>query len=268
MKHFITAIHRYNKPARGLLPMLIRNAVYVIMRFVRRFNRRDFHGYTPTSPTNPDDTLFGHLIRTYAPGNSFADICCMWTMHGSVAYYAESKGATKVTAFDAMDPTPEFLQTRQQKNSSVRFVQGNIDTIDLAATVGKHDVVWCTGLLYHTPDPFGVIGKLLSIADKYAIIGSKTLPDLPGISNTAIFLPGLSELERSKLMPFWGSPVHKPFGLRPAWDYEWWWLLSGSAIASMIETFPGWKVSSIYHRARHGTNDNCVVVAERIMSAH
>ena len=254
-------------PRNGLLERLARLVVGLANRFVRRFNKPDHTIFAPGSPDDPADTLYGRLIKTYAPGRSFADICCMWAMHGKTAYYAEELGATKVTAFDGMDATPEFEEERRRRNSRIRFVQGDLDKRDLERSIGKHDVVWCTGLLYHTPEPFRVISDLLSIAGEYAILGSKTAPEVPGMPNMPIFLPGLGEAERKALMPYWGKNLRRPFGNLPAWDYEWWWLLTGSTIASMIEAHRGWKVVGIHRRTRAGLNDDCVVVARRLAAA-
>ncbi len=251
-------------PRNGVFERLARFGIYCLMRLVRRFNKRDQKIFAPGAGDNPSDTLYGRLIETYAPGRSFVDVCCMYFMHGAVAYHAEQHGAKKVTAFDAMDATPEFLQERQRRSSRVRYVQGDLDARNLDKTLGKHDVVWCTGLLYHTPEPFRVISDLLSVAREYVILGSKTALEVPGMRNAPIFLPGLSEAERKALLPYWGPNLRRPFGTLPAWDYEWWWMLTGSTIAAMIEVHKDWKVVAIHRRARSDRNDDCVVVAKRV----
>ncbi len=225
-----------------------------------RILRTDRSMFLPGSSHEPTSTLYGRLIAKYAPGHSFADICCMWAMHGMTSFYAEQHGATKVTAFDGMDPTPEYEAEHKRRNSKVKLIQGDLDLRNLESVIGRHDVVWSTGLLYHTPEPFRVISDLLAIADKYAILGSKGMIEIPGLSNAAVFLPGLSRAQSKVLLPGWSF---KRFGTHPAWDYEWWWALSGTAIASMIEAHDEWEVVEIHHRARADTNDNVVVVARR-----
>src|SRR4051812_19544904 len=97
------------------------------------------------------------LIRRHAPGGSFADIGAMWQMHGRMPFVAEKAGATEVTAVDAMDPTPEFEREHARRGSSVRFVQGDLHDPLIVDDVGEHDFVWCSGVIYHSPNPYLLI---------------------------------------------------------------------------------------------------------------
>jgi len=47
---------------------------------------------------------------------------------------------------------------------NVDFVQANLETIDLAQ-FGRFDAIYCSGLLYHLPEPWRLIAQLRSIAD-------------------------------------------------------------------------------------------------------
>ena len=48
--------------------------------------------------------------------------------------------------------------------SNVDFVQANLETVDLAQ-FGRFDAIYCSGLLYHLPEPWRLIAQLRSIAE-------------------------------------------------------------------------------------------------------
>ncbi|HVS28448.1 MAG TPA: hypothetical protein VHE14_02790, partial [Solirubrobacteraceae bacterium] len=51
---------------------------------------------------------YDELLARHAPGASFADIGCMWSVDGRYAFMAERAGATSVTGCDVMAPTAAF----------------------------------------------------------------------------------------------------------------------------------------------------------------
>ncbi|KAA3664449.1 MAG: class I SAM-dependent methyltransferase [Chloroflexi bacterium] len=72
-------------------------------------------------------------IRKHVEGHSFVDIGCMWGVNGEYAFIAEEAGATDVKGVDVFDPTPEFEEKKQAKNSNVEFILGDAthpDTLD------------------------------------------------------------------------------------------------------------------------------------------
>ncbi|CAN5597880.1 hypothetical protein BH20ACT18_BH20ACT18_14120 [soil metagenome] len=82
---------------------------------------------------------------------SFADIGGLFGIHGDVALQAEEHGATEGTLYDAGDATPEFRDRREREGSRIRFVQGDLEDPVALERVGTHDLVWCVGVIYHTP---------------------------------------------------------------------------------------------------------------------
>ena len=91
------------------------------------------------------------LIARHVEGRSFVDVGCMWTIHGALCFAAEDAGAASVTGVDVMGTTERFLAERERRDSKVRFVQGDLHDPATIAAVGPHDVVWCSGVLYHAP---------------------------------------------------------------------------------------------------------------------
>jgi hypothetical protein len=182
-------------------------------------------------------------LKAHAPGCSFADIGALWAVHGKAAFLAEENGATEVTAVDVSAPTPEYEAEHRQRGSKVRFVQGDIHQPETLEAVGRHDVVWCSGVLYHCPNPIQTIECLRSITGSVLILISASVPEIPGIRNGAVFFPRLDKRSRRAYDSAYDAISSEPaakLGLTTPFDpsegfANWWWGLSASAIGAMLE---------------------------------
>jgi hypothetical protein len=176
------------------------------------------------------------LVRRFAPGRTFADLGCMWRIDGAIAFLAEESGASEVTGLDTMAPTAPF-QERLARGSQVRFVRGDLHDPDVAAQVGPHDVVWCWGLLYHSPHPMLILEHLRTITRELLILGTETMPQVPGLSQACVFFPELSDPDRRVHA---AARRDRPaLGLTSSFDPgqrygNWWWGISSSALAAML----------------------------------
>jgi len=178
------------------------------------------------------------LVREYAPGQSFADIGCMWGVNGEYAYIAEEAGATAVTGVDVFGPTPEFEAEHLRRRSTVRFVLGDATTPDTLARIGVVDVVLCAGVLYHHPSPFDLLAALRRICAKTLILRTSTIPEVRGLPNAAVFFPQLSEEER-RMWQLTRLGLQNQVGISGAFDPQqgygnWFWGLSPSCLLSMV----------------------------------
>lgn len=176
------------------------------------------------------------LVRRYAPGRSFADVGCMWNIHGAIALLAEESGATSVSGVDVMAPTDRFEAERRRRGSRVRFVRGDLHDAALLEEVGAHDVVWCTGVLYHAPSPLETLTRLRSITRERLILGSATMPEIPGLPQACIFYPGLDgEGRRAYRRGGTGGRVGVSAPFDPRRGYaNWWWGITPSALRGML----------------------------------
>lgn len=176
------------------------------------------------------------LVRRYAPGRTWVDVGCMWDVDGALAFLAEESGATRVTGVDVMEPTPAFRERHSREGSSVRFVRADLLAASTPDAVGRHDVAWCTGLLYHAPHPLLVLERLRVLARELVILGSATVPEVPGIPNACVFYPGLGDAARAVYRPAGGGTRHAITGpFDPAQGYgNWFWGLSPSAVRGML----------------------------------
>ena len=185
----------------------------------------------------PDPPDREDVVRRHAAGKSFADVGCMWKVHGRIAFVAEEAGATRVTGLDVMAPTPEYDAEHARRGSQMRFVQGDLHDPAVAADVGRHDVVWCSGVLYHSPNPVLTLQRLHEITDELLILQTTTIPEVPGIAQAAVFYPGLDERDRELYAGRWGEISRR--GFRPPDKggdpyAPWWWGISQSALDAML----------------------------------
>jgi hypothetical protein len=195
------------------------------------------------------------LIRRYAPGRTFADIGCMWRVNGEISFLAEESGATAVTGLDLMAATAEFVSEHERRGSQVRLVRGDLHDAHTIAEVGPHDVVWCSGVLYHAPNPLLTLERLRSITRQTLILATETIPEVPGLAQACVFLPGLPDADRRAYAQARPGTValgvSTPF--HPGQSYgAWWWGLSRSAVAGMLRAV-GFEIAEEYGDSLHAT---------------
>ena len=182
-------------------------------------------------------------VAEHAPGRSFADIGGLF-IDGRVSFAAEEAGAASVTLFDAGDReyAPAYLAEHEQRGSKVRYVQGDLHDAEAIAQVGPHDVVWCTGVLYHTPNPVDQLLKLREIARELLYLGTHTIAEVPGVPQACLYYPYLDEDTRAAVSRAHHDArgyvgVGSPFDERPMFGYaNFWWGITPSALRAMLRT--------------------------------
>src|SRR4051794_33344403 len=182
------------------------------------------------------------LVRELAPGKSFIDLGGMWNIHGEVAFLAEEAGATEVVLFDGMDPSDDFQAEHERRSSRVRYVQGDLHDTEGVEALGSFDVVWCAGVLYHTPNPYLQLENLRVITRERLLLGTAVIPEVPGLEQACIFYPGTSEETQREFAHVYGeaAPIYlgasAPFDNAPFLGYaNFWWGITPSALRSMLE---------------------------------
>jgi hypothetical protein len=174
------------------------------------------------------------VVRRHAAGRTFCDVGCMWKVHGRIAFVAEEAGATAVTGVDVMEASPEFHAEHERRSSSVRFIRGDVHEPSTVAEVGPHEVVWCSGVLYHAPNPVLTLQRLRELTTELLILQTMTLPELPGVKQGLVFYPGVPD---AGLYARWGEQAARSLRLpEPGEDpyAPWWWGISRSALAAML----------------------------------
>ena len=165
------------------------------------------------------------LVARHARGRSFADIGAIWNVNGAIAIAAKRAGATSVTAMDLM---PADLSEH-----GIRFVQGDLHDERVMAEVGEHDVIWCSGVLYHAPHPLLTLERLRSITREKLMLATEVLP-LPG--RVAAFAP------HRLLHPSRPEPLDRAKGYG-----NWFWLPTPAATRAMLAA-TGFRVVETHRR--------------------
>jgi hypothetical protein len=202
------------------------------------------------------DRLKEDLIRQYVPGRSFADIGCMWRVNGLFSFVAEDAGAVSVAAVDIYPASAEFAAELQRLGSRVEFIHGDILDPATIEAIGQRDVVFCSGLLYHTPNPIDTLMKLRLICKGTLILNTSTVPEQPGIKNFAVFYPYLEDAQRQVWALGAGAMgISTPYVAGQGYG-NWFWGFSHSCLESMLRC-AGFRVIE-----RHGNGFLSCVVCE------
>lgn len=191
------------------------------------------------------------IVRDHAPGRSWLDVGCMWGIHGALAFLAEQSGARAVTGIDVMAPTDEFRAEHASRESSLRFVEGDLHDPRVLEAAGRHDVVWCFGVLYHAPHPLQTLERLRSVCGELLLLGTEIIPEVPGVPGATVFYPALDEKGRSMFAALPGGRaigVTEPFD--PAAGYgNWFWGLTPSSVEGMLRATgfePVWRRGELF----------------------
>ncbi len=177
-------------------------------------------------------------MARHVRGRSFADVGCMWSVDGAIAFAAEAAGAREVTGVDVMGVSEAYSAEHEHRGSKVRFVQGDLHDLATIKAVGPHDVVWCSGVLYHAPHPLLTLERLRAITADTLILATETLP----LSGTRCdFAP------RPGTHPGLTEPFRAGAGYVP-----WYWGISPGAVRAMLEA-TGFTVVEEHRLAFHTT---------------
>ena len=197
-------------------------------------------------------------IRDSVLGKSFADIGGLWRTVGEKVTVAAGFGASRLTMVDHSPSGSEDWRLFRERAAGlgVREVCADANHDGFIQAVGEHQIVHCNGVLYHTPDPVGMLLQLASITTEVLILGTihlgrfgqlvnkfdrDPIGELPG----SVFVPGLSDAHRGIIADAYLFPDHAPArGIsepQGRWTTDgqidaavFWWLHSVPAIEAML----------------------------------
>lgn len=233
----------YKAKLRLLNSSIARRAYRLARRVVRRSSRADQH-----------DNYLADLVSEFTPNRSFADIGCMWGISGHFCFLAEASGACTVTGVDVINPTEAFTANLRSKNSRIRFVQGDFHDTTIQKEIGVTDVVLCSGVLYHVPNPLETLMGLRKICNQTLLLATAAIPEME-IENAAVFWPYLDAHQRA----LWNRRLGTQVGITTPYDPtegygNWIWGLTPSALTSML------KIAGFSVRTRKITSFGVVFV--------
>jgi SAM-dependent methyltransferase len=208
-------------------------------------------------------------ISSAAAGRTFAEVGGLWGTVNEQVTVAARAGATATTMIDVAprdaggedlwalfrDRTVEFGVT------GVQCIEGNIDDLGTVEKAGQFDVVSCSGVLYHCPEPLRTLRHLRMITRETLILGTATIPEsIVGPAGSisvepgaALLTPALTHSQRAVLGK-WLLDVGAAHALgvnHPAstdWDPDdygaWWWFFTRDFVAALLHV-AGFEVDSV-----------------------
>jgi SAM-dependent methyltransferase len=222
------------------------------------------------------------LIAALVPGRSFADLGGLWGTVNERITPAVLAGAASATMIDEQ-PAGNYLWQAFDEHcaklnvSGYASIEGNLDDPDLPRRVGQFDVLHCSGVIYHCPDPYHSLRQMRRLTRRHLLLGSMTVPErVQNAAGTLDFSEGrmlaLPALKGGALAimrqhfddlhikvhninvdePF---PWTMPDGITPSYA-PWWWLFTAETLAAMAEavglrvldTFDAWPGYAHYLR--------------------
>ncbi len=162
---------------------------------------------------------------------------------------AERRGVRRVLALEGRELNlrkAKFVQTLLHAQK-VEFAQANLEKSDLSA-FGKFDAIFCSGLIYHLPEPWKLIEQLPAIAPKLFIWTHYAT------ESEAQILP---DGRRGKIH-FEGGQEEPLSGLSSTAT----WLTLGSLITSLSES--GYESVHVNHNDPTHTNGPAVTIGATI----
>ena len=199
-------------------------------------------------------------IAQVVPGRSFADVGGLWGVINEKVSVAHKLGAISVTMIDVKALAGDLWRQFQERMSSLGItnyhcISKDICELQLEEIGQPFDVVHCSGVLYHHPNPMLVLKALNRITREHLILTSATAQEVVQNENGryqipssgVIFIPALDDSERKVLKEYWERVAVAALGITEKYAYRvedfsaWWWLPTSAALRAMC-TSVGFRI--------------------------
>jgi Methyltransferase domain len=201
--------------------------------------------------TDPRD----QYIHRVASGRTFAEVGGLWGTLNERVSVAHAAGARQLTMIDLSPAGSHWWMKFRERCRDLSVpaaaeVSGEILQLAAQPNPPRFDVVHCSGVLYHMPDPIRFLCALRRLTGEHLILTSSITADLianeAGIlrvpSGSALFIPALTPPELAVVRADWLPLVGENAGgiTCPAtWRADdfgpWWWLPTIGALKAMCE---------------------------------
>jgi len=199
-------------------------------------------------------------IARVVSGKTFGEVGGLWGTVSEKVSVAHAHGATSLTMIDVSPMDNElWLRFRARlvelRVPEVREISADICSITNEEISGPFDVVHCSGVLYHHPNPMVMLLALRNITRQYLVLTSAVTQTV--IENEhgryeippsgVMFVPALSVQEFEIVRAYWQAIHVSGQGLTERCRYTidnfdpWWWLPTPTSMMAMCEA-AGFKV--------------------------
>lgn len=214
-------------------------------------------------------------ITKLVSGRTFVDIGGIGENSGNERVSTAVKGRAADAAMADFEPYSAqlwqtFFQTMRDQNINDFQTHELIDVRDanIKTKLPNFDIVHCTGILYHIPDPITSLYNIASLTNDYLIVNTVTIPNrvknkkgrFITDDSRAVFLPSLSEADRRVLREHYRSKfgwdinvqaprLGEPNPLMPYLRenglscYPYWWLFTKQAFRHAVQMM-GFKIEN------------------------
>jgi glycosyltransferase involved in cell wall biosynthesis len=229
---------------------------------ITKKNSQKLAAAVPRAESKPS---VNNWIEKFVKGKSFVDIGGLWGTVNERVSVAMRAGASSATMVD-ITPEGEELWRAFEKRMAEKALSGYQKKIadllahDAPARIGSYNLVHCSGVIYHLPEPLRMLRNLREISTERLVIGSMVVPeviknragklDLRG--GQALYVPSLNGGARAVVACHFEQLDLHVHGITPNMDVQWsvdgrpnygywWWLITPHLLRSMVET-AGFKV--------------------------
>lgn len=212
-------------------------------------------------------------INRYVKGKTFVDVGGLWNTLNERVTIAAKAGASQVTMVDAMDESTGWWakfhdRCKQYDVVCERNIIANVDAPDFAEKTGRYDMVHCSGIIYHCPNPLYSVSQLASIANEILILGSTRIPNtltnskgtIKMETGSALYVPTLNLTQKAVLAHSLQEVGSHAFGITHPTNWAlnnydpWWYIFTDRYIEGLInacgfevlDAIEGWGGRSKY----------------------
>ena len=200
--------------------------------------------------SDPRDEYIARVVK----GKTFADVGGLWGTVNEKVSVAHKHSAAVLAMIDVLPLGHDLWRSFNQRARTfelpeVRCISSNILQIEETLPGLQFDVVHCSGVLYHMPDPIRFLVAMRQITREHLILNSivtatkveskERVLQIP--QGAALFVPALKDKERAILKSFWqqfvGDAAIGVTAEAQSWsvnDFDpWWWLPTVEAVRAM-----------------------------------
>jgi hypothetical protein len=197
------------------------------------------------------------VIASYVKGGSFADVGGLWGLVNEKITVAVKAGCHTATMIDMTPMGHRFWNDFDERAKSAgvteyRKLQGNLDDPALSDKAGTFDFVYCSGIIYHVPNPLYTLTRLHALTTRKLLLVSMTVPervvtdvgDISFAGGRTVFLPAVDESTKEILARYFQalginlagiSDDQNPWTSLSAYG-PWWWLWTPDTLSAMLRS--------------------------------
>lgn len=202
--------------------------------------------------------ILPQILKSQPLDSSYVDIGALWNTHGETISIAYNAGLRDLSVIDLN--FPYWIKKFYERLQSLGIPHDSIPVItqDFLSYIGRSfDITYCSGVIYHIPNPKDLIRQLYKHTNKKVILTSITVPSSiinnQDCINLAVTANEDLSVQQARLhlhqglsnnVTFLGIDTKEDFSDKSKYEL-WWWILTPEILIKWI-TELGFIVESVY----------------------